>query len=409
MLIALLLLGSSALPATEMRMREYAMQVAGWGFDLVNWEISALAQKARALVIQPATEIPAPRQESAVVDYLARAAQIGQIERELDRQLVAGGAPDAAEAIELQAQLMDLRGEQSEARPAVEQILQGQVKAVLEDAGFGVAGAPFPPVQFTFTEPPKKLVVSPRARIETIYGQMLAPGMSLAAITGAEQGIDMYGDVSAYITDIGGLGAFPTMVVDQASLEWVLSTIAHEWTHNYLVFFPLGWSYFASGDMTTMNETVAEIVGNETGAVAMQQDYPDLYVPDDVVHLRRTDPILAGNAFSFDRAMQETRLKVDELLAAGKVDEAEQYMEERRQTFAEHGYPLRVLNQAYFAFHGSYGTTGASTSPIGPKLERLRELMPDLRTFLHTVRWFTSPADLDAALAKWEAQAHAPK
>jgi hypothetical protein len=36
-------------------------------------------------------------------------------------------------------------------------------------------------------------------------------------------------------------------------------------------------------------------------------------------------------------------------------------------------------------------------------LERLRDLVPDLRTFLETVRWFTSEADLDRALATWEA------
>ena len=135
----------------------------------------------------------------------------------------------------------------------------------------------------------------------------------------------------------------------------------------------------------------------------MRQYYPDLVTPKDAAHLRRTDPILAGTAFDFDWEMRKTRLAVDELLAEGKVDAAEQYMEQRRQVFADNGYPLRVLNQAYFAFHGSYGTSGASTSPIGPKLELLRELMPDLRTFLHTVRWFTSPADLDATLAAWEA------
>lgn len=77
-------------------------------------------------------------------------------------------------------------------------------------------------------------------------------------------------------------------------------------------------------------------------------------------------------------------------------------MENRRTVFVENGYPLRVLNQAYFAFHGSYGTSGASTSPIGPKLDRLRELSPDLRSFLETVRWFTEPEDLDVALVELE-------
>jgi hypothetical protein len=74
-------------------------------------------------------------------------------------------------------------------------------------------------------------------------------------------------------------------------------------------------------------------------------------------------------------------------------------MQIRRQLFEENGYHIRKLNQAYFAFHGSYGTGAAATSPIGPKLQQLRALCPDLQTFLAAVRWFTSEADLDQALA----------
>ncbi|MCB9122465.1 MAG: hypothetical protein H6640_22290 [Caldilineaceae bacterium] len=39
-------------------------------------------------------------------------------------------------------------------------------------------GGPFPPVWFTFTEPPKKLVVSPRGRITTAHYAMLQPDVS---------------------------------------------------------------------------------------------------------------------------------------------------------------------------------------------------------------------------------------
>jgi hypothetical protein len=105
--------------------------------------------------------------------------------------------------------------------------------------------------------------------------------------------------------------------------------------------------------------------------------------------------------FDFGTEMRETRLRVDELLAAGQVEAAERYMEERRRLFVQHGYPLRVLNQAYFAFHGSYGTSAASTSPIGPKLEELRTLTPDLQTFLVAVRDITSVEELEAVLDQW--------
>ena len=100
--------------------------------------------------------------------------------------------------------------------------------------------------------------------------------------------------------------------------------------------------------------------------------------------------------------MRDTRIEVDRLLAEGDVEGAERYMEARRLEFADNSYPLRVLNQAYFAFHGSYGTSPASTSPVGPKLDALRALMPELTTFLETVRAFDSVDDIDRALAAWE-------
>jgi hypothetical protein len=91
---------------------------------------------------------------------------------------------------------------------------------------------------------------------------------------------------------------------------------------------------------------------------------------------------------------------VDELLRQGYVKEAEAFMEARRQTFVRQGYPLRVLNQAYFAFHGSYATGAASTDPIGPKLRQLREQSSSLREFLRAVDGISAVEDLDALLQR---------
>ena len=262
------------------------------------------------------------------------------------------------------------RAEQGASRQQVEQIIQRQIGEELVRSGFGWLGRPFPPVQFTFTEPPKKLIVSPRDRIATVYSKMLTSEMPLAEIERAEQEIGDGDRARAYITNIGGLGAFPTMVVDRASLEWVLSTVAHEWTHNYLALYPLGWNYFKSQDMTTLNETVAEIVGDEIGVGVAARYYVELAETDNSLPLE-PDADVQPPDFDFRAEMRETRLEVDRLLAAGQVEEAEAYMERRRLEFIENEYMLRVLNQAYFAFHGSYGTSASSTSPIGPKLRTL--------------------------------------
>ncbi len=333
---------------------------------------------------------------------------MARLEAEVSRLLSEGHERAGAEIAGLERELEALRAAQAESRLQVEQVIERQISYVLAQSGFRLAGNPFPPVQFTFTEPPKKLVVSPRDRIATEHSRMLSPGIPLSDIEEAEAAINQSERARSYITNIGGLGAFPTMVVDRASLSWVLSTVAHEWAHNYLTLFPLGWNYFKNQDMTTLNESVAEIVGNEIGAQAERLFYA---APGDALSGEEAEPteripvwerMMEQEArFNFREEMRATRLRVDELLSEGRVEEAEQYMEERRQVFVEHGIPLRVLNQAYFAFHGSYGTSAASTSPIGPKLDELRDLTPDLDTFLTTVRGFNEVEDLDAALAEW--------
>jgi hypothetical protein len=397
------LLGSSSFPYNLARLYYFALAVGGHTWDLAGWELNALSEKVVALVQQPADDLAANVAAEEVKEYLARAARIGEIEWQIQqRAILPAGDTAEANGDDLAAEMRELRGQQEEVRSQVEQIIERQVSSVLRDEGFVWLGRVFPPVSFTFVEPPKKLVVSARDRIETIYSEMLDAGISLAEIEQAEAEIRQQDNAVGYITDIGGLGAFPTMVVDRASLHWVLSTVAHEWTHNYLVFFPLGWHYFSSQDMTTMNESVAEIVGNEIGDETLARYYPD-QVPPPLPAPPPVSPEVLP--FDFQLEMRLTRLEVDRLLAEGDVEGAEAYMEARRQEFVKNGYPLRALNQAYFAFHGSYGTSPASTSPIGPKLYRLRELMPDVKTFLETVRDFTSVEDLEVALAEWEAKA----
>ena len=92
--------------------------------------------------------------------------------------------------------------------------------------------------------------------------------------------------------------------------------------------------------------------------------------------------------------MHTTRVKTDELLAAGKIEEAEAYMEARREIFWQNGYTIRKLNQAYFAFHGAYADIPAFENPIGNAIQSLRDSSPSLEAFLKTVSSYTGPQDL---------------
>jgi hypothetical protein len=105
--------------------------------------------------------------------------------------------------------------------------------------------------------------------------------------------------------------------------------------------------------------------------------------------------------FDFRAEMHETRVTADQMLAEGKIEEAETYMEQRRQIFWDNGYLLRKLNQAYFAFHGAYADVpggAAGEDPVGPAVRALREQSESLANFINTISWMTSFEQLQQAI-----------
>jgi hypothetical protein len=105
--------------------------------------------------------------------------------------------------------------------------------------------------------------------------------------------------------------------------------------------------------------------------------------------------------FDFRAEMHETRVTVDQLLAKGKITEAESYMEQRRQVFWQNGYLIRKLNQAYFAFHGAYADVpggAAGEDPVGPAVRALRQQSNSLADFVNRIAWMTSFEQLQKAI-----------
>ena len=77
-------------------------------------------------------------------------------------------------------------------------------------------------------------------------------------------------------------------------------------------------------------------------------------------------------------------------------------MEQRRREFVENGYHIRKLNQAYFAFYGSYAESPASSSSIGDQLNRMVELSPDFKTFVEEIAEVSSYDQFLATLSELE-------
>ncbi len=75
-------------------------------------------------------------------------------------------------------------------------------------------------------------------------------------------------------------------------------------------------------------------------------------------------------------------------------DEAEEYMETRRQVFWDHGHrDIRRINQAYFAFYGAYADSPrgeAGEDPIGEAVRAVWDQTQDPAEFLRKMAWVTT-------------------
>ncbi len=369
-------------------------------FDFVGWELRALTSKALYGLAPPHTSLSPEDQKRITLRFIDQLHQV----RSLEDQIAATYADPAIDSprmavAELQLQMTLARQELARVQPLAEGILEEQIASVLAKEGITMAGRIFPPVSLRFTPLPTMLVVSPRDRIEAIHFFALEPGLGTIDRVAIEEAIDQELDVSSLVTNIGGLAVYPAMMPESSSLPWVTSTGAHEWTHHYLTLHPLGILYGSDAQLRTMNETVANIVGKEIANQVVQRYYPEL-VPTPLSS-DASDSEPDPNAFEFRAEMRITRLHVDGLLAQGKIEAAEVYMEARRRIFWENGYHhLRKLNQAYFAFHGAYADEpgGAGADPVGPAVVELRAQCASLGEFLQTMAPLTSFGELEAIL-----------
>ena len=282
----------------------------------------------------------------------------------------------------------------------VERIIEGYVADAAAAAGlkrplplFAGYKTLWPPVAIELTNPPKLLVRSPRDEIRRAGDTLLKPDLSLAEIEAIEAGTDDADTVSLVIA-IGGLAAYPAIVPENRPYHSILRLAAHEWVHHYLAFYPLGEAW-GVGDGATLNETVADIAETELARIAQELHPVEL--------AERADgraPPRERASLDFSSEIRALRLEVDALLAEGRVAEAETLMEERRRYLAEHGIIIRKINQAYFAFYGTYAGLPQSSDPIGPKVERVWQETRDLGRFLSLMREVRSVADLDALLVR---------
>ncbi len=394
------------------KVRTYTRQIE---FNYVSWMGNAAMIKLRAASIGAPYTLDRATQKQIVSEYLRITQSILEKEYQLEQIYADAAITDKELASEiLRDELAELYARQKELAPLSESILQDQVSQILAEIGLTAIGQSVPNVWYHSTPLPYALIVSPRDRIEQIANISVNTDITIDEQAALESRVDEGLNTSSLIVPIGGVGVYPTMVMRSTNLPWLLNTISHEWTHNYLTLRPLGILYGETPELRTMNETTASIAGDEIGGLVIKRFYPELISASHPSTVLRTSLSLVSAPldhpepgdflrppFDFREQMHETRITVDALLAEEKIEEAEAYMEERRLVFLQNGYLLRKINQAYFAFFGAYADSpggAAGEDPVGPAVRALREQSDSLADFVNTIAWMTSFEQLQEAV-----------
>lgn len=367
-------------------------------FDYVSWTLETLWRKASQMTLGTQRYLSEAQQTKIAANYFDLINEQQQLRNTINQIYTDPANQDPHEKAQpyLNRQLQ-VKESLKHVGYLYEAVLQQQVSFVAANQHLGFLDQPLPPVQYHTTSMPYALIVSPRNVIRQDADISLLPDLTLDQIDVLEKTVEEKLNVSALVVEIGGVGVYPTMVMETNSLTWLAEVVAHEWTHNFLTLRPLGLLYEQTPELRIINETTASLAGKEMGNDTIETFYPAL-APKSVKEVKTTEiepPRIEPEPpeFDFRAEMHETRVKVDQMLVNGEIEAAEAYMEQRRLVFLENGYRIRRLNQAYFAFHGAYADQpggAAGEDPVGKAVRLFRSQSKSLDQFLKRIAWVTS-------------------
>ncbi|HET60128.1 MAG TPA: hypothetical protein ENN32_07145, partial [Chloroflexi bacterium] len=210
-------------------------------FEFFGWSVDAVWEKLQMYSLGLPKRLSQENTRGVIDQTMHLARQIRLLENQINQTLADPAIQ--ADDISMFDLFKELEQTESDYRlfaSVSETIFEQQISEVLSQKQLSFSGQPIPPVLFRFSPLPKALIVSPRDVIRQDANLSLTPNLSLEQILTIEQQMADDLDVAAYITDIGGVGTYPAMVLQSFNLEWLISTVAHEWAHNYLTLRPLG-------------------------------------------------------------------------------------------------------------------------------------------------------------------------
>ena len=387
------------------------LAVGAYEQDLVRWELTHFMDKwvHRVVDVLPfvGPDNDEERRQQVLAEFFDLGGRLGRAQVSLQQAAAADDAtPDSV--LQGQAEVEELLARRAALQGVVEETLEAAIsKAALETGVISSIGPlRWPPVDFTFEPGALVLVRSPKDRIARMDDLLLDSDIMLLDQIALEEEVEALDDeTSALIVRIGGVATYPAQVSPNLSLHGTLMIAAHEYLHHWMIFKPLGRQWFSGGELQVINETVANMFGEEIGdrAYEILTGQPIERQPWQPPTIQPRQEVEEG-VFDFTREMRKTRTQVELMLGAGKVREAEEYLEQRRLVFVSRGYAIRKLNTAWFAFFGTYGDSAASISPIEGQLRAIRADSADLPEFLDRVSVIDERGELEkmAIAAGWK-------
>ena len=364
-------------------------------YDLVGWHAKNFLSKwvHRGLRSLPWESQSERQRRNDVDEYFRLTGEENRVRSDLDLAAARPSGNGTTDLTRLEEELDRVIARRRDLRNDVEETIESVISAVIVDDGLSTWGDfILPPVDIRLAGTPKVLITSPRDRIERVHDVLLDSDVRVEEREKIEDELLSESGLSVVVLDIGGVATYPASLPDNQPLRWTLQIAAHEWLHHHFFLRPLGRHMFDSPEMQSLNETVANLAGREIGdrAFGLLGGVIDEGMAASAATTEPIDRVDAPRGFDFAIEMRETRQRVDALLDEGRIDEAEAYMEERRRLFVENGHNIRKLNQAYFAFHGTYADNPSSISPIGDQLEQYREFFGDVGAFISGVSEISS-------------------
>ena len=380
--IGILVLLSTRIDEYHFTQSDYA--AGSHSFSIVQWELRHLPLKWTHLLweLYPGNKPLDFERNSIVHEYLSTTLQLQKEQDNLADAATTTPLIDSASKnyIDLKnKEVVRLSRKREELRGRAEEAIESAVSRAANNHGLGFTfGILLPPTDFRLGDPPHLLIISRRDKIVMSDSKLINPNLKWSERAEIENRAELYENTSALVDDLAGLGTYPAIVSDKDSLRQIMRTAAHEWLHNYWIMKPLGRNMWNSQNMQILNETAADLVGNELGDEAFT------ILGNNIENAYKYDTFSSSNPHLFT-ILRETRINVEEMLKNGNIEEAEKYMRKQLWNLKLGGYNIRKLNQAYFAFRGNYAEGPASISPIGSDLRELRDYYSTLGEFIESV------------------------